>query len=210
MEYQKQVEKAHYSFARYFYPGRWMSYWYQTKEVFSRPDITTMLDIGPGGDFLKKILSVHCPQVKYESLDVAEDLNPTHVGMVTKIPLPDNSFDVVSAFQVLEHIQFSDFEIALEEMKRVTKKYVFISLPHNEPTFELQWKIPGFKRISFAFRIPWHRPHVFNGQHYWEVGKKGYTAKTILTIFKKHFTVLDEYSPYENQYHHFYILEKKS
>jgi hypothetical protein len=209
MNYEPQVEKAHYSFEKYFYTGRWMSYWYQTKEVYAKPDIKTMLDIGPGSDFLKKVLSVHCPLVEYKSLDIAQDLNPDYVGPVTHIPLGNASFDVVSAFQVLEHIEFSDFEPALMEMKRVSKKYVFISLPHNVPTFDFQFKLPGFKRFSFVLRLPFHRKHVFYGQHYWEIGKKGYEAKKILEIFKKHFTVLDEYVPYENLYHHFYILEKK-
>ena len=185
-----------------------MSYWYQTKEVYSRPDIKTMLDIGPGSDFLKNILAVHTPQVKYESLDIATDLHPDHVGSATSIPLPDNSFDAVSAFQVLEHIEFKDFEPALLEMKRVSNKYVFVSLPHNVPTFDIQFKFPGFKRFSFALKLPVPRTHVFYGQHYWEVGKKGYSAKKILSIFKKHFEVIDEYVPYENQYHHFYILKK--
>jgi ubiquinone/menaquinone biosynthesis C-methylase UbiE len=186
-----------------------MSYWYQTKEVYSREDIKTMLDIGPGSDFLKNILAVHCPQVTYETLDIAEDLHPDHVGSATVIPLPDNSYDVVSAFQVLEHIEFKDFEPALREMSRVSKKYVFISLPHNVPTFDFQFKLPGFKRFSFALKIPWGRTHTFNGQHYWEIGKKGYELNKIKGIFKKHFTILEEYVPYENQYHHFFILEKK-
>lgn len=208
--YQPQVSKDHYSFAGYFYPGRWMSYWYQTKEICSRSDISSMLDIGPGSDFLKNILSVHAPQVRYETLDIAVDLQPDYIGSATSIPLADNSFDVVSAFQVLEHIEFKDFEPALQEMKRVSKRYVFISLPHNVPTFDFQFKVPGFKRFSFALKIPWGRTHVFYGQHYWEVGKKGYSARYILSIFKRHFEVIDEYVPYENQYHHFYILKKRA
>jgi hypothetical protein len=208
--YQPQVSKDHYSFEGYFYQGRWMSYWYQTKEIYSKPDIKTMLDIGPGSDFLKNILAVHCPQVKYETLDIAADLHPDHIGSATSIPLPDNSYDVVSAFQVLEHIEFKDFEPALLEMSRVSSKYVFVSLPHNVPTFDFQFKLPGFKRFSFALKVPIPRTHVFYGQHYWEVGKKNYSAKKILSIFKKHFEVIDEYVPYENQYHHFYILKKRA
>ena len=208
MDYKQQVDKKHYSFEGYFYRGRWMSYWYQTKEVCSREDIKTMLDVGPGSEFLKKILSAHCPGVIYQSLDIAEDINPDYVGGVTRIPLPDNSFDLVSAFQVLEHLEFTDFEVALKEMKRVSKKYVFISLPHNVPTIDFQFKFPGFKRVSVALKLPIYRKHIFYGQHYWEIGKAGYAPKKILDILKKHFTVLSEYVPYENQYHHFYILEK--
>jgi ubiquinone/menaquinone biosynthesis C-methylase UbiE len=208
MNYEQQVSKNHYSFLGYYNKMRWMSFWYQTKAVVERPDITTMLDVGAGTDFLRTLLSAHRPDVTYQTLDIAADLQPDVVGSVTSIPLPDNSFDAVSAFQVLEHIEFSDFEPALLEMKRVSKKYIFISLPHSAPTFDFQLKVPGFKRLSFYFRFPWHRKHVFKGQHYWEIGKKGYSAKKILAILEKHFTVMDQFSPMENLYHQFYILEK--
>ena len=210
MEYQQQVSKNHYSFLGYYNKLRWMSFWYQTKAVAERGDIKTMLDIGAGTDFLRTLLGTHAPTVEYKTLDIAADLKPDHVGSVTSIPLQDNSFDAVSAFQVLEHIEFADFETALLEMKRVSKKYVFISLPHNTPTFDFQFKVPGFKRVNFYWRLPWHRTHVFKGQHYWEIGKKGYSAKKIRSIFDQHFTVLEDFSPMENLYHQFYILEKKT
>ena len=209
-EYQKQVDKKHYSFKGYFHKFRWMSYWYQLKEIVDRPEIQSQLDIGAGSAFTRKALEVHRPDINYQTMDIAADLNPDVVGSVTHIPLPDASFDVVSAFQVLEHIEFKDFEAALQELSRVSKRYVFISLPHNVPSIDFQIKLPKLKRFSLAIKIPYGQKHEFNGQHYWEVGKKGYEASKILSIFKKHFTVLDEYVPFENQYHHFYILEKKS
>lgn len=207
--YHPQVPPNHYNFASYFHKFRWMSYWYQLKEIVDRPEITTHLDIGPGSLFLKKSLEVHRPDITYKSMDIDSSLGCDVIGDVTKIPFPENSFDVVSAFQVLEHIKFEDFEMALKEMKRVTKNYVFISLPHNVPSFDLQFKLPGIKRFSLAIKIPFGQKHVFYGQHYWEVGKRGYSAKKILSIFRKHFEVIDEYVPFENQYHHFYILKKR-
>ncbi len=209
MSYEKQVDKAHYSFEKYFFPGRWMSYWYQTKEISQRNDIRTVLDIGPGTTFLKDVLRVHRPDITYTTVDVAEDVLPDVIGSVTKLPFEDGAFDVVCAFQVLEHIMFSDFEIALKEMNRVSRKYVFISLPHFGPSFELWLKIPCIKRIKFSFKVPVPLEHVFGGQHYWEIGKRGYSATQVRTILKKHFTIVSEYVPFENQYHHFYIMQKK-
>ncbi len=208
-DYQKQVDTKHYSFKGYFHKFRWMSYWYQLKEIVDRRDIQSQLDIGPGSLFLKKTLEVHRFDIAYKSMDIDSGLSPDIVGSVIHIPSPDGSFDLVSAFQVLEHIKFEDFERALEEMKRVSRKYIFISLPHNVPSFDMQFKLPGLRRFSLAIKIPFAQKHVFNGQHYWEVGKKGYSANKILSIFKKHFEVIDEYVPFENQYHHFYILKKK-
>lgn len=205
--YTKQVDKKHYEFAGYFHKFRWMSYWYQTKEIVSREDITTCLDIGPGNQFLKKMLEMHRPDIEYKTLDIDEELKPDFIGSVTNIDLSDNSFDLVCAFQVLEHIEFKDFVPALKELKRVSKKYVFISLPHNVPSFDLEFKLPGLKRVSIAIKSPWGQKHVFKGQHYWEVGKLGYSAKKIRKIFADHFEIIADYVPHENQYHHFYILK---
>lgn len=209
MSYEKQVDKEHYSFEKYFYPGRWMSYWYQTKEISGKADIKTVLDVGPGTTFMHDILKIHRPDIEYKTLDIAHDIEPDFIGEVTAIPLPDNSYDAVTAFQVLEHIKFSDFEPALLEMKRVSKKYVMISLPHFGTSFELQFRIPPFKPVQFFFKFPRPKAHVFGGQHYWEIGKKGYSPKRIRSIMQKHFAILDEYVPFENQYHHFYILKIK-
>jgi ubiquinone/menaquinone biosynthesis C-methylase UbiE len=205
MKYEKQVNKSHYSFERYFHKSRWMSYWYQSREIISRPEIRSVLDIGPGTDFLRSILAIHRPDITYHSLDLAADIKPDILGSVTKMPLPDASYDVVCAFQVLEHIEFKDFELAIAEMKRVSKQYLFISLPHASPSIRLQVKIPMLPQVQIAVRIPFPKKHVFNGEHYWEIGKKGYSSKKIRQILESQLTLLDEYVPYENQYHHFYI-----
>lgn len=210
MEYKQQVSKEHYSFTGYFHKFRWMSFWYQLKEIIPRTDISNMLDVGPGSVFLRDSLHVFRPDLEYKSLDMAPDQNPDFLGSVTKMPIPDGTFDMVSAFQVLEHINFDDFETALNEMKRVSKKYILISLPHNVPSFDFQIKFPGLKRFQLAIKFPYGRKHTFQGQHYWEVGKRGYSAKLVKQILQKHFDLLDEYVPFENQYHHFYILQKKT
>lgn len=209
MSYDKQVDKDHYSFEQYFFPARWMSYYYQTKEITKRKDITLMLDIGPGTTFLKDVLKTLRSNISYKTLDIAKDVRPDYVGGVTNIPLGDATFDLVSAFQVLEHVEYKDVESALLEMKRVSKKYVFISLPQFGPSLELLFKFPFIKRIRLAGKISHAPKHVFNGQHYWEIGKKGYSVKKIKKLMQKHFNIIDEYVPFENQYHRFYIMEKK-
>jgi SAM-dependent methyltransferase len=209
MTYKQQVDKKHYSFERYFFPGRWMSYYYQTKELAKRADIKNVLDIGPGTTFLKDVLKIHRSDIEYKTLDIAEDLSPDYLGGITEIPLKDMSYDAVCAFQVLEHIEFIDVEKALAEMSRVSRKYIFISLPHFGPSVELLFKLPFISRIKIAWKVPFPMKHIFKGQHYWEIGKRGYSASKVRELLNKHFILIDEYVPFENQYHHFYLLEKK-
>jgi SAM-dependent methyltransferase len=208
MKYNKQVDNKHYSFNKYYYSGRWISYRHEVDEILKREDISSVLDIGPGTLLLKNILSTFSPELVYKTVDIAEDINPDFVGGITSIPVDDETYDVVCAFQVLEHIEFRDFEVGLEELKRVSKKYVFISLPHFGPSIELQFKFPFIPRIRFAAKVPVPLKHEFGGQHYWEIGKRGYSVRKIRKILKKHFDLIDEYTPFENQYHHFYILKK--
>jgi len=48
----------------------------------------------------------------------------------------------------------------------------------------------------------------FNGEHYWEIGRKNYPKSKIREIIKKHFKIKTEFSPMLNAYHYFFVLEK--
>lgn len=202
----KQVNKNHYDFEAYSHEARWVSYFFQLKETLVlKPK--NILEIGCGDKVFSSFIK-NTTDIEYKSVDVAEDLKPDIIGSVDKLPCADSSFDVVCAFEVLEHIPFEKFEECLLEMKRVSSKNVCISLPHFGPSVEFLFKIPFLKRIRVAFKIPYHPAHEFNGEHYWEIGKKGYSAKKVKKILKKLFYVKKEFIPFGNQYHHFYILEK--
>ncbi len=203
----KQVDKEHYSFEKYCGPDRWGSYYYQIKETIAQKP-HTILEVGGGDGVLRSYLSNNT-DIKHTSLDIAEDLHPDVLGSVSDIPLEDNSFDVTCAFEVLEHLPFEQFEKALKELKRVSKGVVLLSLPHFGPMVSFSFKIPFLKRKRWACKIPYPREHVFNGEHYWEIGKKGYGIKKIRRILEKFFVIEREYVPFENDYHHFFVLKSK-
>lgn len=203
----KQVDKSHYGYKKYSHKDRWVSYFHQVKEVL-RLDPTSVLEVGVGDQVLGSYLKNNT-DVSYTSVDVAEDLNPDFVASVTKMPFGDSSFDLVCAFEVLEHIPYSDFYKSLEEIARVSKKDAIISLPHFGPRFQFFIKIPIIPEIRISFKIPLHVKHVFNGEHYWEIGKSDYSLKRIRKDIEKKFVIAKEFIPFENQYHHFFVLRKK-
>jgi len=203
---EKQVDKEHYSFSRYCYPDRWVSYYHQLEEIIGvHPK--SLLEVGSGDEVVRHYIESQT-SISYKNLDIAEDLKPDIVGEIEHIPCADNSFDAVAAFEVLEHIPFEKFESAVLEMKRVAKNHVLISIPHFGPAVKLAFKIPFLPEIKIAFKIPFPKKHEWNGQHYWELGKKGYAPKRIRAILAKHFSIEKEFVPFDNQYHHFFILKK--
>ena len=201
---EKQVTKGHYDFSAYSHLGRWASYFYQLREALSF-EPASILEIGVGdkvfGDYVKR-----AGGIRYVSADIAEDLEPDVVASVTALPFKAGEFDVACAFEVLEHLPFESFDTALSELARVSKKAVVISLPHFGPSCELLLKVPLLKRIKLAFKLPIHPEHAWNGEHYFEIGKKGYEIGRIREALRKHFIIQDDFVPFENQYHHFFVL----
>lgn len=65
-------------------------------------------------------------------------------GSIYDLPYKDNAFDFVLCTEVLEHLK--EPEKALEELRRVTSKYLLLSVP-NEPIFMLSNLIRG-KNLS--------------------------------------------------------------
>ncbi len=205
---EAQVDKKAYRFERYCGLDRWSSYHYQLREILALSP-ASVLEVGKGDGVIGHYLSANT-KVSYRSLDIAEDLHPDIVGEVEHIPLPDTDADIVVAFEVLEHIPFERFEAALLELSRVAKKHVVISLPHFGPSLRFSFKLPFIKEMKFAWKLPYHPTHVFGGEHYFEIGKKGYETPVIRTLLAKHFTIEKEFIPFENQYHHFFVLSKRS
>ncbi len=203
----KQVDKKAYEFEHYSYESRWVSYYHQLREVFRRTP-KSVLEIGLGDGVLGSFLRQNS-DIEYKSMDIADDLHPDIVGSVLSIPVADKSFDMVVAFEVLEHIPFDDFSKALGEMRRVSRKYVLLSLSHPGPVTKLNFKVPFVPEVKVAVKIPFAQKHVFNGEHYWEIGKRGFSASRIRSALKEYFSIEDEFVPYGNQYHRFFVLKIK-
>lgn len=204
--HEVQVDKKHYEFGEYGFEERFVSYYWQFKEVLGlKPRSILEVGVGDGvfGGFIRKNTGI-----EYKSVDIAEDLKPDILGSVTALPEADSAYDVTCAFEVLEHIPFEEFDLAVEEMVRVAKKYVVISVPHFGPMLAFSLKIPFLPLMRFAFKIPYPKTHRFNGQHHWEVGKKGYPLSLIRSKLKSHGKLVRDFVPFGAFYHHFFVIEK--
>jgi SAM-dependent methyltransferase len=199
-----QVDKKHYSITSYGFEGRFISYYRQLHEILSR-DPSSVLEVGVGDKIVGSFITQNTP-VAYTSVDIAEDLHPDILGSITELPLPDDAYDISCAFEVLEHIPFEDFERAVGELCRVARKTVIISIPHFGPMIAFSLKIPFLPLTQFAVKLPVPKKHVFNGQHYWELGKQGYSLGRIRAALARHGTIEKDYVPFNSFYHHFFVL----
>lgn len=205
----KQVEPDHYCSPGYDSKGRFCSYWHQINEIFSlRPE--KVLEIGIGNGFVSKYLRER--GVNVTTLDIDERLNPDLVGTVLKIPLPDESFDVVSCCELLEHLPYKNLGKALSEIFRCSKSYAVLSVPDVGRVYRLCLQIPKIGTIQRLIPLPRiKRPvHNFTGQHYWEIGKAGYPLRRVMDgIRGTGFEIRKTYRVFERPYHRFFICAKE-
>lgn len=202
------MSKENFELKSYDHKHRWVSYWYQIREVFKiNPD--KILEIGVGNGFLYDYLKKAGKDIV--SVDINPERRPDIVGSVVNLPFDDNSFNVVLCFQVLEHLPFGNFQEALREMRRVSKKHIILSLPHWGYTFYWIFKIPLIKQISifWKFRGILKNKFEFDGEHYWEIGRRGYPLRKIeSTLRDSGLKILKDYINPDSPFHHFFILEK--
>lgn len=198
-----QVTREHYG-RRYDAKDRWLAYWYQADFV-SKTAASHILEVGSGNKTVRRMLEARGMRVT--TIDIDPALAPDVVGSVDALPFPDGSFDAVLCAEVLEHLPFDRFSLSLAELRRVSRGPVVLSLPHWGVTLRLCLKIPFLRERDFLWKIPWPRRHVWNGEHYWEIGKTGFHPRRIRTCIERAgFTIREDRVFPDNPAHHFYLL----
>ena len=204
----KQVNKGHYS-TNYNSKRRFASFWHQIDETL-KTNPSNVLEIGKGSGFFSAFIASEDIDIK--TLDIAADLQPDIVASVLDIPIPKHTFDTVTCCQVLEHLPYNCFEKALREIARVSKKNIIISLPDASIGWYYALHIPAYGRIEFILQLPMFlkKEHIFDGEHYWEIGKRNYPLSLIIKSFDRVGLVLkNTYRVIQNPYHRFFILQTR-
>jgi ubiquinone/menaquinone biosynthesis C-methylase UbiE len=99
----------------------------------------TLLDVGAGNGAFMHYLesrSTHLTLLGLErsrmAISYALCESEIRYGVAENVPLEDGSFDLVSALEVLEHLPYAVYERALQEMERVARKHIIVSVPYEE------------------------------------------------------------------------------
>jgi hypothetical protein len=208
MSYSPQVSSTHYRFLQYESAERYASYWHQIYAILSL-EPRNVLEIGIGSGLTQYVLDrAGIPVV---TADIDKDLAPDYQADVRNLPFKDSAFDVVAAYQILEHLPFSDFDGALLELRRVSGRYVCISLPDSGIYLRFNLHLTGKFRCDRWIDLTkvMRKAHVPGGEHYWEINERGFELDTVRSaIGKAGLTIRNEVRLRENMYHRLFILEK--
>ncbi|HOY31328.1 MAG TPA: class I SAM-dependent methyltransferase [Bacteroidales bacterium] len=107
-------------------------------------DVTSIIDVGCGNGIITNELGE-----KYRVLGVDRSANAlAHVkteklqASSDQIPLPDASFDMALSSEMIEHLDDETLKKTIGEIKRLSKKYIFITVPNNENLNKFQIHCP--------------------------------------------------------------------
>jgi len=203
-----QVSTDHYQSHKYDELHRWISYWYQIQAV-ARSGARSVLEIGVGSGVLSSYLRSRLG-MQVTTFDFDESLGSDLVGDVRQLDaaVHEEMFEAVVAFQVLEHLPFSDLGPAIQQLARASRNSVIISLPH------FGWNVQARLRFwkwnwVFGRRVSKNPDWIFDGEHFWEIGTKGHSLGQVRSTIA---TVLDierEYFCADYPYHYFFEGRKR-
>lgn len=202
-----QVDSLHYSNKNYLTMVRSIMHWVQAKEVSeASPDIQSVLEIGPGTGHTSWILNLWGHQVT--TLDIDESLQPDIVANIKILDLPANEYDVVLAAEILEHLPYEEFEPALKKLGEIAKHAVVITLPAPLVGMSLMANLSGIRPFGLSLGIPYFKKHSFDGQHYWELGKRGYSLRKVKqSIQASGLEIVKCYRPKLSLYCYMFVLK---
>jgi predicted SAM-dependent methyltransferase len=171
----------------------------------------SVLEIGPGLGLTKAVGALYGIDIR--TADIDSELNPDYVCSAVNLPFEAEQFDLSCAFQMLEHLPYSSALAALAEMSRVSRKNVVLSLPDAQRAWQFLLEIPVIGMVKFLVPRPQFRPkeHVFDGEHYWEIGKQGYSLPKFLNdAVKIGLSLHKTYRVHSYPYHRFFVFNKSS
>ncbi len=172
---------------------------YQCRDVGSLPGVRTVLVIGPGQGLGNAALAWRGYDVT--TFDIDETFRPDHVGSVHDMKrFRDGQFDVAVASHVIEHVAVPYLEPALGELARVARhSLVYLPVAGRHAQVRV---LPGFKGIDLSFVLDIYNvlekpdglvARYSAGQHFWEIGHRGFRLRDMRRRLLPHFEILSEY-----------------
>lgn len=118
------------------------------------PDV---LDVGVGAGQTFNVLARDPAIDRLVGLDIRwnkklikPERGELQLGSIYALPFPHASFDTVLCMEVLEHLEAIDFPKALDELRRVCRGTLVMTVPYQEPEPVWHHDRPGGHRQQFS------------------------------------------------------------
>ena len=208
LDRQKWAEQLHLS--------NFVNSYYQYRDLARLHHCRKLLIVGPGQGLDTCVLKWRGYEV--QTFDIDETFKPDHIGSVHDLSrFNDAEFDAVIASHVLEHLAVPYLGRCLAELARVSR-YALIYLPVHGRHVQLRL-IPGFGGLDWSMIVNifnwFERPdgvtqRYMSGEHYWEVGMRGFRVRDLVRRFEDHFEVLETYRNRDWLPSHNFVLRSRS
>ncbi len=127
----------------YKYDGRWRKVADAMVQTYGLKPGMRVLDVGSGKGFLLHDFTEACPGIEVAGIDISaygvahtmESVKPfCQVANATKLPFPDNHFDLVVSINTLHNLYNYELWAAFKEIERVSRggKYICVEGYRNE------------------------------------------------------------------------------
>jgi SAM-dependent methyltransferase len=189
-----------------------VSYSYQSRLILES-GVREVLEVGVGSHTLSDYLRRR--GVRVLTCDADPQVGADVVGDIRKLPFEDGQFESAAAFEVLEHLVWEDVPQALQELHRVSRRYVFLSVPYIAPYFEAVFRFPFVRKLTGKpyldcfIRLPFGGFRRCSPSHQWELGLAGYSLKRFRNRLACCFRIERQVRPVLHPLHHFFVLSRR-
>jgi hypothetical protein len=156
--------------------------YYQIRNVERLPDCRRILVVGPGQGLGVQVLRWRGFDVT--TLDVDPAVEPDVSGSVHDMStFGAKQFDVIVVSHVLEHLPVTLLDLALSEMARVGR-FSLLYVPKHGVHLQLRLSTNFYDRsvgvianfFNYLARAAGDEARYMSGQHFWEMGLRGFRA----------------------------------
>lgn len=97
-------------------------------------DVVSILDVGCGdGTFVNNLSNDYRILAVDQSASALKHVKRLKIfASIENLPFDSGSFDLVVCAEVLEHLPYGVYERGIQELERVSSKYIIISVPNRE------------------------------------------------------------------------------
>ena len=152
-DYWDGDRRINYGGYRYM-EGRWVKVAKAMIDHYELPDRPKILDIGCGKGYLLYDFTKVLPNSEIYGIDISEYAirnskeeikTRLQIGNATKLPWPDNYFDLVYSLNTFHNLHNYNLDLALREMQRVSKQFQYICVEsyrsEEEKANLLYWQV---------------------------------------------------------------------